>query len=460
MKRRIAIVSSYNEECGAAYYSSRLLKHLQADGSYDVEVKRLPVSLLRLNAPSFVRRKGDQEIERIAREIAEFDVVLLQFEPGLYGPRLGTSYRRVQRLLQAAKCAVITIHGFDRQMNIRSAGIFGAHMKRLRPDSAIMSVVEGGADPAILSFWKYVRRSPHVKVMTFNKGDQIMLQRFFDLPQITSYPICYFAQDEVEQVRAELDREKFLAQYGLDPSRKYFSVCGFFSPYKGHLTAMRALEFLPDDWSLVIVGGEHPHALEPNRDIGKYVRQLLSVPLAVDKPSDDGNLEVTRTERSLQNLFGENSVVRTDHLYKRELREKLFQRSEFKYFFPTSDIKHRIHYLGQASDEDMPRFYAMLDYMVHPYMKTAEGQSGSGPATFAIEFGSRALFSNAPVFREMGQYFEGAMQYFNIGNFMELADQLRALDSFEPTLASKREAALKIYNPKGMVEAYRGLIEA
>ncbi len=128
--------------------------------------------------------------------------------------------------------------------------------------------------------------------------------------------------------------------------------------------------------------------------------------------------------------------MRTDHLYKREIREKLYERSEFKYFFPTTDIKHRIHYLGQAADEDMPRFYAMLDYMVHPYMKTAEGQSGSGPATFAIEFGSRALFSNAPVFREMGQYFEGAMQFFNIGNFMELADQLQRFDSFEPALAA------------------------
>ena len=60
----------------------------------------------------------------------------------------------------------------------------------------------------------------------------------------------------------------------------------------------------------------------------------------------------------------------------------------------------------------------------------------------------------------MGQYFEGAMQYFNIGNFMELADQLQRFDSFEPSLAAKRETALAIYNPKHMVEAYRQLIEA
>src|SRR5216684_3498228 len=157
------------------------------------------------------------------------------------------------RLIKAAKCAVITIHGFDRQMSSRSFGIFSAYVARLRPDSALMSLLEGGVDPAVLAFWRYVRRSPHVKVLTFNRGDQVILQRFFDLPQVANYPICYFDQAEVQEVRASLDREKFLAQYGLDPKRKYFSVCGFFSPYKGHLTAMRALEFLPENWSLVIV---------------------------------------------------------------------------------------------------------------------------------------------------------------------------------------------------------------
>jgi glycosyltransferase involved in cell wall biosynthesis len=465
--RRAAIVSSYNEECGAAYYSSRLLRHLNAAG-YQVEVKRLPVSLLRMRSPAFVRRKGNREIERIAREIADFDVVFLQFEPGLYGATNNISYRRVRRLLAAAKNIVITVHGFDRQMNSsRSLTTIGHNLIKLRPVDAALSLIEGGLDPLIAGFWEYVRRSRHIKVMTFNLGDQVLLQRFFDLQRIANYPICYFDQEEVGEIRSSLDREAFLAQYGLDPAYKYFAVCGFFSHYKGHFTAMKALEFLPEDWRLVIVGGEHPQGLEAGKDIGSYLRQLMTFPLAVERPATgDGELEIERgVGGRLRNLTDLRSmwagnVVRSDHLYRRELRERLFKYSEFKYFFPASEIKHRIHYLGQASDEDMPRFYATLDYMVHPYMKTKEGQSGSGPATFAIEFGSRALFSNAPVFREMGHYFEGAMQFFNIGNFMELADQLQRFSGFEQGLTDKRNAALQHYNPKGMVEAYRQLIEA
>jgi glycosyltransferase involved in cell wall biosynthesis len=464
--KRAAIVSSYNEECGAAYYSSRLLKHLGAAG-YQVEVKRLPVSLLRMRSPAFVRRKGNQEIERIAREIAGFDVVFLQFEPGLYGSSNAISYRRVRRLLAAARNVVITVHGFNRQMNAsRSLVTVGHNLVKFRPVDAVLTLIEGGLDPTIAAFWEYVRRSRHVKVMTFNRGDQILLQRFFDLKRIANYPICYFDQEEVGEIKHSLDREAFLAQYGLDPAFKYFAVCGFFAQYKGHLTAMKALEFLPADWRLVIVGGEHPQGLEAGKDIGGYLRQLMTFPLAVDRPAADGELEIERGPGGrLSNLadlrsMWSGNVVRSDHLYRRELRDRLFRYSEFKYFFPTSEIKHRIHYLGQAADEDMPRFYAALDYMVHPYMKTKEGQSGSGPATFAIEFGSRALFSNAPVFREMGHYFEGAMQFFNIGNFMELADQLQRFDGFEDVLTDKRNSALQQYNPKGMVEAYRQLIDA
>jgi glycosyltransferase involved in cell wall biosynthesis len=459
MKKRVAIVSSYNEECGAAYYSSRLLKHLRAEG-YDVEVKRLPVSLLRVSSPSFIRRKGDQEIRRIAKEISEFDAVFLQFEPGLYGTHPKISYKRVRRLLEAAKCAVITVHGFDRQMTGRSFAGFVQDIARFRIVDGVMNLIEGGLDPVIGAFWTYVGRSPHIKVLTFNRGDQVLLQRFFDLKQITNYPICYFDQQEVQEIRSSIDREKFLTQYGLDPSFKYFGVCGFFAPYKGHLTTMKALEFLPDDWRLVVIGGEHPHALEADKDIGGYVRQLLAFPLTVDKsanPEDD--VEIAKSRKS---WLGSNRdvIARSDQIYRREIREELFKLSEFKYFFPSSEIKDRIHYLGQASDEDMPKFYAALDYMVHPYMKTKSGQSGSGPATFALEFGSRALFSNAPVFREMSLYFEEAMHFFNIGNFMELADQLQRFDNFEAGLTEKRETALKTYNPKGMIDVYRRLIEA
>lgn len=458
MKKRAAIVSSYHEECGAAYYSSRLIKHLTAEG-FDVEIKRLPVSLLRTLAPYRLRAMADVEIKRIANEIKSFDVVFLQFEPGLYGSMPKFSYSRVLRLLKAAKNVVVTIHGFDREMHGRS--FTGVMRQALRGNliSAYAEAMEGGVNPIIDSFWEYVRRSPHVKVMTFNRGDQILLQRYFDLKRIDNFPITYFAQDEVEQIRATTDRERFLRHYGLDPSKKYFAVYGFLSWYKGHLAAMKALEYLPEDWHLAIVGGEHPQALEADRDIGGYVRQILAFQIEKGRvPVEAGTSFLTNEKSSLTNA--PQILAPVDYLNRQEIKGDFFKFSEFKHFFPSADIRNRIHYLGQVSDEDMPRFYAALDYPVHPYIKTKSGQSGSGPATFALEFRTRALFSNAPVFREMNLYFENAMHFFNVGNFIELAESLQRFDNFEGGLATSLDQALDKYNPKTMVAKYRDLIDA
>ena len=77
MKKRIAIVSSYAEECGAAYYSSRLIKHLVGEARINLAgVKRLlsiAESIQRLRplvsqeaGRTDSRRRIAQELKRIS----------------------------------------------------------------------------------------------------------------------------------------------------------------------------------------------------------------------------------------------------------------------------------------------------------------------------------------------------------------------------------------------------------
>lgn len=448
--KKLAIVSSYAEECGAAFYSSRLKRHLEAAG-FQVDIKRLPIGLLRINYPSAIRRKGDAEIRRIAGELGEYDTVLLQFEPGLYGSAVATSYRRVQHLLEAAKKVILTAHGFHRQAGEDS--FFDLLFAR-RFDVAMDDLFGRRRKSIIASFWRYVARAPHVSVLTFCRADQTLLQRFYDVTRITNFPITYFDEGEVQAIKAGVNRETLLRQFGLDPRQKYFAVCGFLSPYKGHLTAIKALEYLPDDWSLAIVGGEHPHGIEANADIGRYIGQLLAFMLEDGQHESNGTSSVLANSQQLGELLARADLDRLD------VKQELFKRSAFKHFLPQTGLRERVKFLGQVSDEMMPRFYATLDYIVHPYIKTREGQSGSGPATMALEFGTRALFSNAPVFREMNLYFPDAMQFFNIGNFVELAESLTRFDNFEPDLRANRERALRTYNPGAMVGVYRDLMDA
>ena len=443
---RIAIVSSYNEECGAAFYSSRLKKHFEAAG-FEVDVKRLPVSLLRIKTPSAIRRKGDAEIRRIASELPPYDAVFLQLEPGLYGTTSRSSYRRIKLLLQAARQAVVTVHGFDRSFGGASLLASLGAMVRGEFMEGVKEMRGYHVRNDVRSFWSWVGGAAHVKVLTFCKADQTLLKRYYDLPRVDHYPITYFDKAEVAQIKASVDRDSFLRQHGLDPAKKYFAVCGFLSAYKGHLTAMKALEFLPEDWNVVILGGEHPQSIEAEKDIGRYVRQLLAFSL---EKEDSGASTVGPSGLSgnLQ-MFDSN---------RKEIKDELFPLSEFKYFLPKRELRNRIKYLGQVSDDDMPKFYCALDYVVHPYIRTKSGQSGSGPATLALEFGTKSLFTNVPVFREMNEYFKNAMYFFNVGNFIELSEALERYDAFDPALTRHREEALNTYNPAGMVQKYRELV--
>jgi len=452
MGKRLAIVSSYNEECGAAFYSSRLKVHLEEAG-HQVDIKRLPVSLLRVSSPRDIRLKGDMEVHQIAAELGEYDAVMLQFEPGLYGTSARTSYRRVTWLLKACRNAILTVHGFDRVTQggglLRALdAVIDRDFRRAYANARFSNLLDD-----VGKFWRYVGTAKHVKVLTFCKADETLLKRFYDLPRITNYPITYFSRAQAEEVAASVDREAFLTRMGLDPSRKYFAVYGFLNAYKGHMTAIKALEYLPDDWHLAIIGGEHPQGLHADRDIGPYVRQLLAFGLA--PPDGAGG-----NEQALMPLGSGAQAMASTAFEKQQIKTELFRYSEFRNFLPSRDLRDRVHFMGQASDEEMPRFYYAMDYAVHPYIKTLSGQSGSGPATMALEFGARSLFSNAPVFREMNQYFPGAMSFFNIGNFVELSEALQRFPNFEEELSQNREQALKTYNPRGMVRAYMDLIDA
>ncbi len=442
---KLAIVSSYDEECGAAFYSSRLKHHLE-QGGYQVDVKRLPVSLLRINEPYSIRLKGDAEIARIAKEIADYDAVLLQFEPGLYGSSAKASYRRVRQLLRASKKVIITIHGFDRGIN------FSAVRQLLRGQirEAIYTIFRASRIKETTKFWRYVEKASHVQILTFCRADQTLLERLYNIRRIDNFPIAYYDREEVQAIRDSIDRDTFLRRYGLDPSKKHFAVCGFLAAYKGHLTAMKALEYLPEDWNLVVLGGEHPHAIEADLDIGGYLNQLLNF-LHMPESSAAGEADLVT-----EGIAGK--VMTSSYLEKQEIKQKVFKKTEFKYYFPNNPIRERVKFVGQVSDEEMAKFYTVLDYFVHPYMKTKSGQSGSGPATLALEFGTRALFSNAPVFREMERYFSQGMAFFNVGNFVELADALTRYPQQEQDFTAHRETALETYNPANMVATYRRMI--
>ena len=81
--KKIAIVSSFSESCGNAYFTKVLLDSLCAAG-HDARCVELDIRLLQ-SMEGFLRKKGDQHIETLCEELATFDGVNIQLEAGLYG---------------------------------------------------------------------------------------------------------------------------------------------------------------------------------------------------------------------------------------------------------------------------------------------------------------------------------------------------------------------------------------
>jgi len=215
---RLAIVSSFDEECGLAFYTVRLKHHLEVAGHH-VEVLRLPVSLLRQSGPRAIVRCADREIDRIAQAASAYDGVLIQFEPGLFGAHGWRRYQRAMRIIRAAKKVILTVHGYD----------------RIRPRPGLIGVVRQMAEGTFslrryaaahyhaitgfrtASFWRTLGRMRNVSILTLCSADRFMFQRLYGIEQVEDFPIVFYSREEVSALRARHTRDEVLARYGLDP---------------------------------------------------------------------------------------------------------------------------------------------------------------------------------------------------------------------------------------------------
>jgi len=71
---------------------------------------------------------------------------------------------------------------------------------------------------------------------------------------------------------------------------------------------------------------------------------------------------------------------------------------------------------------------ALCDAVVFPYLEV--GQSSSGPISQALELGCRIIASRTHTFLGFGEYHKDAVEFFDIGNHLELAERLRAPRQF------------------------------
>jgi glycosyltransferase involved in cell wall biosynthesis len=410
-RKRLALVSTYDDLCGIAAYTRSLERQLSE--IFDVTVFDLDQYLLR-STHARVRKFADRHIQDICRAIRDFDTVNLQLEHGTLGRGCRDIHRRFSWILRAAPRLSVTFHtvfqcdAFDYQEYFRE--IFRCNFSKamaMRAQYNRKYLLSAG----VASRLRHARRFKPVSLIVHTRRDLVHMKYVHGMRNVHDHPLSFLTAAEAQEIRRTASRAKFRVLDTVPPGSTLIGVFGFLGRYKGFDTVVRALHHLPRDYHLLIFGGVHPNEIKPHQPIDPVVSSLF----------DAGYIDTSVAERIGAN--GAASAPAVSVAVDGSMRDLLVEHPK--------DLSDRIHFLGAQSDSDFLSGMAICDAVVFPYLEV--GQSSSGPISQALELGSRVIASRTHTFLQFGRYHENMIEFFDIGNHLELAGRILARPQFDPS---------------------------
>ena len=406
---RLALVSTYNELCGIAAYTRSLERQL-AD-VFDIRVFDLNQYLLR-STHGRVRKFADRHIQEICRELKDFDTVSLQLEHGTLGRSARDIFRRFSWIVRAAPRLSVTLHtmfdaaAFDYARWLRAiARLNFAEAVAIRSDYNRIHLLSAG----IARRLRCAQRFKPVAIVVHTRRDLSHMKYVHGLRNVYDHPLSFLSEREAAEIRSTANRRRFPILDALPSEAKLVGVFGFIGRYKGFDTVIRALHHLPEDHHLLIFGGIHPNEIKPHQPIDPIVSVLF----------DAGFVDTSVAERIRAAPAAGTPTVSV--AVDGSMRDLLIQHPK--------DLSRRVHFLGATSDADFLSGMAICDNVVFPYLEI--GQSSSGPISQALELGCRVIASRTHTFLEFGKYHKEMIEYFDIGNHLELAAKILARPQYD-----------------------------
>jgi glycosyltransferase involved in cell wall biosynthesis len=427
---KLAIVSTYNENCGNASYTHAL----KCAFSKYIEVDVIPLDLFLLQgtSPALIKA-GDWHIKEICEKFKAYDYINIQFEGGLYGGRISDILRRIKRLIDAAPNLTLTMHRVDTDIFPLSKSIaLGIKSKSYKAFKS--SVGAGKFSNLSQSVVKYCYKSSlkkNVWIKVHTRRESRAVKIIFRNDKVFDYPLVFLTPEQRSLALANSDRNGFLAKHGFAPDDKVIGLFGYLSDYKGIETAIQALTFLPKEYKLGLFGSQHPQTVKRNEPISPYLKSLFELMEVVD---ENDYKDIARVAR-LEWLRG-----------RRETAQPQFSQTTL-----VSKIRERIRFIGSLPDREFIEALRLCDATVLPYLEV--GQSMSGVVVLGLESGGRLVCANNYSFAETKRYFPDTFIGFDMGNAFELAQKITfCLDNPAITqYESNRNACFEKYNIDGSV---------
>jgi len=407
-RRRLAIVSTSNKLCGIAAYTGALERHL-AD-VFDITVIDLDQYLMRSRHRA-VRKQADAYIKKICNELADFDAVNLQVEHGTLGHETEDIFKRLSWLIVAAPGLSVTLHTFKLPASLPRDFAKALLAREFRKGGNIWRAYRRNErlSLGIARRLREAQRQKPVSVIVHSRRDARHSRHLYQLDNVFDHPLSFLSTSEAAAITASAARRRFALLERLPEDSVLIGVFGFLDAYKGFGTTIRALHHLPKNHHLLIFGGTHPNEIPVGQPIHPYLSSLF----------EEAYVDTTPYDR-MANQASPSLSLGAD----RYLAELLGNHPR--------DLSERIHFMGALDDDDFLAGMAICDTTVFPYLEV--GQSASGPISQALELGRRIIASRTHNFLEFAAYHPNAIEFFDIGNHLELAERILA----RPQYAARR----------------------
>ena len=380
---KVAMVTSYERPCGIAQYVEHLEPELR---KVHRNLSILPLPIDDFRSRGAVARKGaDRHFNEIVSSASAAEIVNVQFEPGLFGMYPLESWKRVKKLISASKRLVITLHTMPDDRRIPIGSMFN-------PQALVAGIAEWRLVWLYRMLFSLIRRSGKkcAFIVQTRRAQRTLLYEGFDESRVLDHPLAFVSPEKRQSITREKAREIIGRRFSLNSDDKWIGFFGFIAQYKGLNSLIEALAELPKEFKLLVVGNLHPLSLVKGRFDRPYLSKILQL---IDEKTSKG----------------------------------------------------RVFFCGTLANDDYQVAITACDYVVLPYFEV--GQTSSGPASMALDLHANLFLSRTECFLELEKYARNCIEFFDIGNYVELAQSVARYNR-----SPEREAALKEYTDRYNLE--------
>jgi glycosyltransferase involved in cell wall biosynthesis len=375
-----------------------------------------------------LRRLGDRHVKQICRELAGFDAVNLQLEHGTLGRLPADIHRRFCWIVSAAPQISVTFHTVQRPPEFEFSAWLNAIL-RLRLTAAVRLKSQYARNHLLsVGIIRHLRRAQRLKpvtVIVHTRRDLRQMKYVHKIKRVYDHPLSFLNPEQAQTIRATASRAGFPLLDAVPAEAKLIGVFGFLGRYKGFETVVKAMQHLPAEYHLLVFGGVHPREIRGQQPIDPYLASLLDAAYVDTNLFDRLRAGPGETAPGLSlSMDGPLQHLLINH---------------------PKDLSGRVHFMGALDDDHFLAGMAICDVVVMPYLEV--GQSASGPMSQSLELGCRTIASRNQTFLQLSRYHKDRIEFFEIGNHLELAERIMAPPQYaaERLLAFNTETNKAVY---------------